>query len=358
MSVLALSLAFTAGIAAAQSGTVTPAIPQIGTPTPTPIPEDPRLSVCTGPTLSGFAPYIVRAGDRLADLLRGIPGVSVTQIASLNCIDNPEALPAGAVIWLPAQPALDAEPDSSDDDAEIMTFEASAETVQNQAAVDFSWEATGSAAYFYACPFNATEAACPRPFGVQALPVEYTITDIGGFIYPGDVRYRLEVIGEEETVTEDVTLAVTCSQPPLVPNEGQYPCPQDPAQSVFAAWQPFQGGIMMWFFDRDEIWVMLNEDNRLIILEDTYEEGAEELDDEAPENFFTPTRGFGQAWNRLGRAEGLLGWGLQDSIGFDSARQAAGPRSFTTYIQGPGESVYAITYIPQLDIGYWTQVAG
>src|SRR5690606_11903048 len=237
--------------------------------------------------------------------------------------------------------------------AEISAFAASADTVQNQDAVNFSWEAEGSAAYFYACPAHAAES-CPRPLGTQPLPVDYTITDIGGFLYPGTVRFRLEVVSAEETLTEDITLEVTCSQQSLLPNEGEYACPQDPAQAVFAAWQPFQGGIMMWFFDRDEIWVMLNEGNRLLILEDIYEEGAPELDDEAPDDLFTPTRGFGQAWDRLGKAEGVMGWGVQESIGFDSARQAAGPRSFTTYIQGPGETVYAVTYIPQLDIGYWT----
>jgi hypothetical protein len=49
---------------------------------------------------------------------------------------------------------------------------------------------------------------------------------------------------------------------------------------------------------------------------------------------------------------------MSTEIGFDSARQPAGRTSYTTYIQGPGETVYAITEIPGMEMGYWAQVAG
>lgn len=358
IALLACLLLLSAGALSAQAPRVTPAVPLVQTPTNTPVPDDPRLSVCTGPTLPGFEPHIIREGERLADLLRGIPNVSVMQIAALNCIDNPEAPPVGAVIWLPQRPTPDtAEAGDTAAPAAIRSFSASAETVANQSVVDFSWEATGSAAYFYACPVHAEEI-CPRPLNAQPLPLDYTLRGIGGFAYPGAARFRLEVEGSEGAVTEDVSIEVTCTQESLLPASELYPCPQDPPLTVFGAWQPFQGGIMMWFFDRREIWVLLNEGKRVLILPDTYTEGDPELDDTAPDGYFVPIRGFGQAWDRLGRAEGIMGWGITDSIGFDSARQAAGPRSFTTYIQGPGDTVYAITHIPQLDIAYWTQVAG
>lgn len=340
----------------AQRPPVTPVVPPVTTPTETPIPEDARLGVCTGPTLPGFEPYIIREGDRLADLLRGIPNASVTQIAALNCIDYPEEPPVGAVIWLPQRPLLDATPEANGDSAEIIRFNASAEAVQNQAAVDLIWEATGSKAYFYPCP-AAAEERCERPLHAQALPVAFTVEGIGGFRYPGTLRYRLEVHGGDGVVTEDVEIEVTCSQQSLLP-DGDGPCPQNPPQTVFGAWQPFQNGVMMWFFDLGEIWVMVNDTHEIIILPDTYEEGALELDETAPEDFYVPIRGFGQAWDRLGRAEGLMGWGIAESEGFDSARQEASANSFTTYIQGPGEIVYAVTIIPQLDAAYWTQVAG
>ena len=343
-------------IAVAQRPPVTPVVPVVSTPTNTPVPDDSRLQVCTGPTLPGFEPYIIRQGDRLADLLRGIPNATVTQIAALNCIDNPEAPPVGAVIWLPARPVLDAAPAGEAAAAAIISLSASAETVQNQSSVAFSWDAQGTRAYFYACPADP-ELDCTRPLGTQPLPLAYTLDNIGGFRYPGPVRYRLEVQGVDGSVTEDVTVEVTCSQQPLYA-DSVAPCPADPAQAVFGAWQPFQGGVMMWFFDRREIWVMVNETREILILPDTYIEGDPELDETAPDGFFVPIRGFGQAWDRLGRAEGIMGWGLTESIGFDSARQQATANSFTTYIQGPGDTVYAVTIIPQLDVAYWTQASG
>lgn len=354
-----LLLLFMTSTAHAQSTPVTPVVPIVPTPTSTPVPNDARLAVCTAPTLEGFEPHILREGERLADLLRGIPGVTVTQIAALNCIDNPEAPPPGAVIWMPARPPQESPAEASGDPAQVLELSASTETVQNLSSVDFIWRAQGDEAYFYACPSAAEEADCPRPLSAQPLPLQYTLTGIGGFHYPGSIRYRLEVSGGDEVATEDIIIEVTCSQQSLLPDdEGRYPCPQDPPQAIFAAWQPFQGGVMMWFSDRREIWVMLNESSEVLILPDTYIEGDPELDDEAPEGLHVPIRGFGQAWDRLGRAEGIMGWGMSESVGFDSARQAAGPRSFTTYIQGPGATVYAVTHIPQLDIAYWTQVAG
>lgn len=115
---------------------------------------------------------------------------------------------------------------------------------------------------------------------------------------------------------------------------------------------------MIWFSDTREIWVMTNADHRVQVFPDTYLEGEPSPDVEAPDNRFPAVRGFGRVWIAVGGPDGPLGWALAEETGFDSARQNAGSRSFTTYIQGPGETVYAVTLIPQLDIGLWTTAAG
>src|SRR5258708_7662993 len=86
----------------------TPAV----TPTPVapPIPgtldaNDARSAACSASTLPDFAPYVVRPGDQLAGLIAGQSDITVTQLALLNCLDDPDALPVGAVIWLPAPPS-------------------------------------------------------------------------------------------------------------------------------------------------------------------------------------------------------------------------------------------------------------
>lgn len=342
-------------IVSAQSESVTPSAL---TPTPTPAPEDARLSICSAPKLDGFMPYVIRQGDRLADLLVGVPNISVTQLAALNCIDDPEALPVGAVIWLPNQPDMGeaaAQGAASAENPQIVDFSASAETVPNQAGITFSWEAVGDEAYFYACPTKSAED-CPRPLNATPVPLRHATPTISGFQYAGPLRYRLEVSGAGETVTEDVTIEIMCSQHSLGAFSGFEACPTSPPMAVFAAWQPFQGGVMLWFSDTRQIWVMTNADHRVQVFDDLYQEGDPSPTEAAPEGLVTPARGFGRIWEQLGGAESALGWGMASETGFDSARQSASLRSYTTYIQGPGATIYAVTIIPQLEAGFWTQV--
>ncbi len=83
---------------------VTPIIP-FSTPAPliqvTPDANDARAASCAAPMLPHFVPYVVRAGDRLGDLIADSTAITVTQLAVLNCLDDPDALPIGATIWLP-----------------------------------------------------------------------------------------------------------------------------------------------------------------------------------------------------------------------------------------------------------------
>jgi hypothetical protein len=326
-------------------------------PTATPLPDsaDSRLAVCTAPTLPGFVPYIVRPGDRLADLLTGTDNLTVTQIAALNCLDDPAALPVGATLWLPAVSAdiigdiLPAESTAVPDEgvaavvqtAAIVSLEASSDSVQNEAGAQITWQASGAAAYFYLCPPNPNDE-CRRPVGSQPVPLNGSVI-ITNIQYAGSARYRLEVLGGDTPVTQDVTFEVTCSHQPLGTTTGANRCPDEPARSLFGVWQPFEGGVMMYFADTAEIWVMTNADNRVQVFDDTFVEGMDEPEIDAPEGRFAATRGFGVVWRNLGAD--------------DTARQPAGRISYTTYIQGPGTTVYAVTIVPGTDAGYWIQVS-
>ena len=80
---------------------VTPAVPFATPPTlviVTPDANDARASTCSASTLPNFVPYVVRPGDHLADLIANTNAITVTQLAAVNCIDDPDALPVGATI--------------------------------------------------------------------------------------------------------------------------------------------------------------------------------------------------------------------------------------------------------------------
>jgi hypothetical protein len=352
------------GVALAQSTPTTPAVPQPSPTfafTPTPV-DDTRLAVCSAPTLPGFVPYIVQPGDQLATLLTSVDNVTITQVAALNCLDDPNWLPVGMTIWLPerlmgievAFPVADANADV--DHVNITNFRANAEVVTNREGVTFTWAAEGSEAYLYLCPASI-DFDCARPFDAMQVPLAHTVT-IRGFQYQGPVRYRLEVVDGDAVVTQDISLRVVCSQVWLAPTISPERCAETPASPVFGAWQPFEGGVMLWFSDTKEIYVLFNEGRRVQVFADPYLVGQPEPTMMPPDNRTAPVRGFGLVWQDLGADDGSLGWAMAEEIGFDSARQAAGRQSFTTYIQGPGATVYAVTIIPGTDGGYWTRVAG
>lgn len=343
-----------------------PTVTPTAEPSPTIIPtEDPRVDTCNAAMRPNFIPYLVRDGDTLANLLTGQDTYSVTQVALLNCIEDPSVLPVGAVIFLPNFVPVDSSfvyPNDADptvSEAAISTFAVEEERVLNQEGATLRWEAIGSQAYLYPCPFDA-EAACSRPALLLPLPPNYAIT-LQNFPYAGNYRYRLEVIDGEAVATADISFEVTCSQVLLGATTGAYQrCSENPPIAVYAAWQPFEGGVMLYFSDTAEIWVLYNGSQRVQVFPDTWKEGDDNPDTEAPDDRLTPTRGFGKIWSALGGAEASgLGWALAEEIGFDSARQSAGHDSFTTYIQGPGETVYTVTMIPASDttLGFWSQNA-
>jgi hypothetical protein len=368
-SAVLILLVLIGGLVGAQSGSPTATTSEtpvtLGpvnkvTPTATPIPpEDPRPAVCAAPYQTGFAPHLIRPGERMADLMVGVLNLTVTQVMALNCLDDASSLPVGAVIWLPqanpltVAPTLDSNPNV--DEVRIISLSASSPTVPNQASVTFIWQAVGTAAYFYACPPDPN-SACPRPANAQPVPLTYTTPAISGFRYAGTMRYRLEVVDGAAQATRDVTLSVICSQQNLGQYSGLTPCPDEPLRSLTGAIQPFQDGLMLWFSDTHQIWVLTDSDQRVQVFDDLYQEGDPDPADKAPSGLFTPKRGFGRVW-KLSGAQNPLGWATAQESGVDIARQPAGKVSYTTYLQPQGGAIYAVTILPGEDSGWWVELS-
>jgi hypothetical protein len=323
------------------------------------------LAVCSAPTLPGFVPYTLRPGDRLADLLTGLTTVTVTQLAALNCIDDPTDLPIGATIWIPGgvadQGTLEATAETTAEttqaaamDARIISLTTSEATVESEAGMTISWQAEGSAAFFYRCPPDP-QAECRRPLNATRLPLVDTVT-LRGFQYAGPARFRLEVLGSGDSAQNDVSVTIVCSNTWLSPANAGLRCPSEPARRVFGAWQPFEHGAMLWFSDTGQIWVLYQGSNQVSVFQDAYTEGQPEPTADVPGGLFLPNRGFGLVWWRLRGTRSGIGWGVRDAQGADLLRQPVSDHSFTTYILAPNNTVYAVTILPGQQTGYWTQL--
>jgi hypothetical protein len=336
------------------------------TPAPTvqPAADDGRLAQCSAPTRADFRPYLVRPGDALIDLLIGHSAFSPAQIAALNCLPDPDALPVGAVIWLP-QDALavtdaavvmaesTAEPHRGE--PEIRTFTPPPPQVINDQPFTVTWDAVGDQAAVYLCVLDQADPADCRPPDLSArLPVSGSLT-IGPFAAPGLYQLVLEVRDRQgRTTSAAQPFIVTCAHPSLAGEAAARRCPDEPARTVFAAYQPFERGLMLYFSDSGQIYA-LTDDHRFTVFTDVYVEGMPDPTDPAPSGRITPVRGFGQIWRTLGGPEAAIGFGLTYEQGYDAQRQPAARGSFTTYVTTP-DGVLALTSIPGQPGGWWARV--
>lgn len=117
-----------------------------------------------------------------------------------------------------------------------------------------------------------------------------------------------------------------------------------PIERVYAAWQPFTNGVMMWWSDTDQIWVMTNNNSQILVYTDQYVEGSPSASFSAPENRTGAVRGFGAIWTALGGGTSSLGWAYAEEIGYDSAARRTGSTPGELIIQGPGNTQYKVTF--------------
>jgi hypothetical protein len=86
-------------------------------------------------------------------------------------------------------------------------------------------------------------------------------------------------------------------------------CPQAPATVIWAAYQPFEGGAMLWRSDINRVTVFFTDATQETLSDQWHEEpfgiGA------PPAGKVAPVRGFGWLWANHPDMAARLGWGLQ-----------------------------------------------
>jgi len=135
--------------------------------------------------------------------------------------------------------------------------------------------------------------------------------------------------------------------------------PITPTSRVWAAWQPFEKGVMIWWSDLDQIWVLINPtdsnpNGQAYIYVDNWNGSSVNNTGAPPDNRFAPIRGFGYIWDTYlgGPSSGnQLGWALSEEIGFDSASRTFSGN--TIVIGGPGDTEYSVSFLATAQSGVY-----
>jgi serine/threonine protein kinase len=105
---------------------------------------------------------------------------------------------------------------------------------------------------------------------------------------------------------------------------GKFGCPIAHSNVTWAAWEPFERGYMLWRSDRDEVYILYPQDDKLtgnwVKSPPEWKWDGSNPDGvgmSPPPGLYEPKRGFGWLWRTyLGGPNSRLGWALEEEKGF------------------------------------------
>jgi hypothetical protein len=98
-------------------------------------------------------------------------------------------------------------------------------------------------------------------------------------------------------------------------------CAAGPVNVIWAAWQPFERGALMWRSDTQRVIAFYN-NGAWAEFPDQWAEGvAVPSRGSPPPGLVAPVRGFGYIWGRRDEVASRLGWALTEEKGFCAAIQ-------------------------------------
>jgi serine/threonine protein kinase len=102
----------------------------------------------------------------------------------------------------------------------------------------------------------------------------------------------------------------------------QIGCPRGPAVQAAGAWEPFEGGQMLWREDLRRIYV-LHQAGSWRVYDDNWREGdlVWDADLVPPAGLYQPVRGFGLTWREEAGVRDALGWATAEESSFSATFQ-------------------------------------
>jgi hypothetical protein len=173
--------------------------------------------------------------------------------------------------------------------------------------------------------------------GSYLIPLTQGAEIPGGYV--GDLYLYAEATYEGMTVQDDEVITYLAAAEPSAPCayeawgwfdgalqmvsgvQDRIGCATGAERSVTAAYQDFEGGIMVWRGDQGMIYVFYD-GGGWERFEDLWQEGMSEQDvafGPTPEGYVQPKRGFGLVWEQNGVTRDRLGWALHEEALCDDA---------------------------------------
>jgi hypothetical protein len=314
-------------------------------PTPTPAPATPTIPPSATPTVAETATLTDEPTATSTDTPRPTPTSAqqptATPASPPNVTATPAPPPVGSLT--PPTPTLTPTPVTHD---LIERFEADPTTIDPGDSVTLSWSAQGDWATLYTLLPDLTLGQwwdVPLE-GSQAVTTSEGIRNWA--------RYALFVGEGDRTEVMSVEIAVRCTAEWFFTPEPDL-CPQDPVFEGAAAYQPFEGGRMIWLAGKDWIFVLYGDSGipAYSIFANLWEEGMPESDPDItpPDGRYQPVRGFGLVWRgEIDAAEyydvrGRLGWAIAPEESYTARYQCDSPPKYTTcYLSGPTGEIYEL----------------
>lgn len=225
----------------------------------------------------------------------------------------------GTWLYIDAFPPLHAPPQTP----AILSFSATPMTINRGETVHLTWNVQGASSvnvYRDARGVPVNLGNFPPVGSLDYTPLSSDVYEIPFVVIPVDSLGYLS-----QTVRQMITVTIRCPYPYFFGSTSLRDvagtCPQDEAQAVPGAFQPFEGGMMVWRGDTREILVLYNT-GRFWPYPDTWTEGQPEaVTGTPPAGRYAPVRGFGRIW--ASENSGIDATPLRQSLGWATAPEQA-----------------------------------
>jgi hypothetical protein len=226
--------------------------------------------------------------------------------------------------------------------ARVVYFTAAPEVIARGGTLTLSWQVTGvtQVAVWRTEPGGPLAESSPvsSPTGSWTLTLPASYTTTATFLL-----FATDAAGN--TTQSALTVSIICPYVYFFGDAGVgASCPLNEATTVQAAFQAFEGGVMIWRADTSEILVLYNS-GVVSRFRDTWQEGETvAINETPPAGLYAPMRGFGKVWVSDQGVRNGLGWATTLEQGYTMQYQTSGDYKYARlYLTWPdGRVIYLV----------------